>query len=57
MLDAGFVPCMMAMGSGFAGDRVEGAKRYLRYIIARYAARSMSWSPADLFTNDVEVKH
>ncbi|SDX37980.1 DUF4038 domain-containing protein [Paenibacillus sp. CF384] len=57
MLNMGFVPCLMAMwGQDLQGIKVEGGKRYLRYLVARYAAYNVMWSPAGeyLFTDDVE---
>ncbi|SEO52406.1 DUF4038 domain-containing protein [Paenibacillus sp. OV219] len=57
MLEQGFVPCLMAMwGQDLQGIKVEGAKHYLRYIIARYAAYNVMWSPTGeyLFTDNVE---
>ncbi len=57
MSDMGFVPCLMAMwGQELKAMKVEAALPYLRYIVARYAAFNVCWSPAGeyLFTWDVE---
>ncbi|QGQ95004.1 DUF4038 domain-containing protein [Paenibacillus psychroresistens] len=58
MTDMGFVPCIMGMwGQELKGMSVQITKEYLCYIIARYAAFNVSWSPAGeyLFTWDVQA--
>jgi hypothetical protein len=54
----GFVPCIMTMwGQELKAMKVEAAKHYIRYIIARYAACNVIWSPAGeyLFTWDEQA--
>jgi hypothetical protein len=57
MSDMGFVPCIIGMwGQELKEMTVKAAKQYLRYIIARYSAFNVVWSPAGeyLFTWDVQ---
>jgi len=57
MADMGFVLCMMGMwGQELKAMKVPAAKQYWRYIVARYAAFNVCWSPAGeyLFTWDVQ---
>ena len=58
MLDMGFVPCIMGVwGQELKSMKLKPLKQFLRYIVARYAAYNVFWSPAGeyLFTWDVEA--
>lgn len=57
ILDMGFVPCILAMwGQELKAMKPDAVKRYWRYLIARYAAYNIIWSPTGeyLFTWDVQ---
>lgn len=57
MTEYGFALCLMGMwGQELQAMGVAAAKLYLKYIVARYAAYNVCWSPAGeyLFTADVE---
>lgn len=58
MADMGFVLCLMGMwGHELKAMTLEAAHKYLGYIVARYAAFNVCWSPAGeyLFTRDVQA--